>query len=151
MTPTDLEHYLHEHIPLSAAMQVHVLALSADEVLLGAPLEPNINHRQTVFGGSASALAILAAWSLLHTRLKSEGISTRLVIQRNTMRYDKPLDGAFRARALAPSTVDWQAFTRMLRRKGRARLTVRATLLGEDGEAGELEGEFVALGTSGTA
>ena len=149
MTPQQLQQYLYDHIPLSAAMQVQVLAVSGGEVLLGAPLEPNINHRQTVFGGSASALAILAAWSLLHTRLKSEGISTRLVIQRNTMRYDKPLNGTFRARALAPSTVDWEAFTRMLRRKGRARITVRATLLGEDGEAGELEGEFVALGTSG--
>jgi len=149
MTPTDLEHYLHDHIPLSAAMQAHVLLLSPEAVVLGAPLGPNINHRQTVFGGSASALAILAAWSLLHTRLKSEGISTRLVIQRNTMRYDKPLTGAFRARALAPSADDWGAFTRMLRRKGRARITVRATLLGEDGEAGELDGEFVALGMSG--
>ena len=149
MTPQELQQYLYDHIPLSAAMQVHVLGLSGDEVLLGAPLGPNINHRQTVFGGSASALAILAAWSLLHTRLKSEGISTRLVIQRNTMRYDKPLDSAFRARAEAPARDAWDAFTRMLRRKGRARISVRATLLGEDGEAGELDGEFVALGTSG--
>jgi thioesterase domain-containing protein len=149
MTPTTLEQYLHEHIPLSAAMQVRVLALSADEVVLGAPLAPNINHRQTVFGGSASALAILAAWSMLHTRLTAEGIRTRLVIQRNTMRYEKPLAGAFSARAAAPPPARWAAFIGMLRRKGRARISVRATLWGEDGEAGELEGDFVALGTSG--
>ena len=72
-------------------MQVSVVELSLDEVVLGAPLAPNINHRHTVFGGSASALAILAAWSLVHVRLAAEGAAARLVIQRNTMSYDGPM------------------------------------------------------------
>jgi thioesterase domain-containing protein len=62
MTPIELERYLHEHIPLSHAMRVGVVTVDAGTVVLRAPLEPNINHRETVFGGSASALAILAAW-----------------------------------------------------------------------------------------
>ena len=73
-TPAQLQLYLHQHIPLSAAMQVRVLAATPDEVLLQAPLAPNINHRETVFGGSASALAILAAWSLVHTRMRAQGL-----------------------------------------------------------------------------
>ena len=76
-TLQDLEHYLHEHIPLSRAMQAQVLAASTEGITLGAPLAPNINHRETVFGGSASALAILAAWALVHTRLRAEGIAGR--------------------------------------------------------------------------
>ena len=85
MLPGELERYLHQHIPLSKAMQVSVVEVLPAGVVLSAPLAPNINHRDTVFGGSASALAILAAWSLLHTRLSGEGIASRLVIQRNTM------------------------------------------------------------------
>lgn len=69
MNPADLEHYLHDHIPLSKAMAVSVASVAPHEVVLRAPLAPNINHRDTVFGGSASAVAILAAWSLLNTRL----------------------------------------------------------------------------------
>ena len=76
MLPDQLERYLHEHIPLSKAMGVSVLSVGEEAVTLRAPLAPNINHRETVFGGSASALAILAAWSLLHTRLDRK--STRL-------------------------------------------------------------------------
>ena len=83
MTPRELEAYLHGHIPLSAAMQVSVLAVASTGVTLRAPLAPNINHRDTVFGGSASAVAILAAWSLLHTRMRADGVSARLVIQAN--------------------------------------------------------------------
>ena len=90
MNASELEAYLHGHIPLSAAMQVSVDAVAADGVTLRAPLAPNINHRETVFGGSASAVAILAAWSLLHTRLLADGIAARLVIQSNTMDYDAP-------------------------------------------------------------
>src|SRR5690348_6074200 len=95
MSPDELERYLHEHIPLSKAMQVSVRSINEAAVVLEAPLEPNINHRETVFGGSAASIATLAAWSLLHTRLRREGIATRLVIQRNTMEYEQAILGRF--------------------------------------------------------
>jgi len=50
MSPAELESYLHEHIPLSKAMAVSVAEASVDSVTVSAPLEPNINHRATVFG-----------------------------------------------------------------------------------------------------
>ena len=145
MTPYELEHYLHEHIPLSAAMQVFVVKLSSEEIVLGAPLASNINHRHTVFGGSASALAILAAWSLVHVRLVAEGLAARLVIQRNTMSYDGPMAGPFRAHATAPSVAAWSSFVDGFRRKGRARISISATLTCDGLKAGRLEGDFVAL------
>lgn len=146
MNEQDLQRYLHEHIPLSAAMQVSVLRVQPDEVLLAAPLAPNINHRATVFGGSASAVAILAAWSLLHTRLRDAGFEARLVIQSNTMHYDLPLAGDFTARAFIETGDAWPHFMRMLARKGKARITVAAVLNCGGVQAGRLQGEFVALG-----
>ena len=80
-------------------MQVSVLEATPDATLLAAPLAPNINHRETVFGGSAAALATLAAWTLLHARLAAAGLPSRLVIQRNTMDYDAPIPTDFTARA----------------------------------------------------
>ncbi|SFK43726.1 thioesterase domain-containing protein, putative [Methylophaga sulfidovorans] len=61
MTPEQLQQYLYQHIPLSAAMQVSVDHVSDEKVILRAPLTPNINYHETVFGGSASTLAILSA------------------------------------------------------------------------------------------
>lgn len=151
MTPGELERYLHEHIPLSSAMQVSVDAASGEGVTLGAPLSPNINHRDTVFGGSASALAILSAWSLLHIKLAASGHETRLVIQRNTMSYERAIVGHFTAHAQAPAPEQWKAFTRMLERKGRARIAVSSTLRYDGQDAGHFVGEFVALGAAVTA
>lgn len=145
MSPDELERYLHKHIPLSQAMQVTVASLRDHEVVLEAPLAPNINHRETVFGGSASAVAILAAWTLLHSRLHNAGVASRLVIQRNEMNYDRPIDGAFSARSSLREPDKWSRFIATLERRGKARIAVDATL-SQDGRAvGRFTGDFVAL------
>jgi len=147
--PAELEQYLHVHIPLSKSMAVSVVAVEQSAVVLRAPLAPNINHRETVFGGSASALAILAAWSLLHTHLRSEHIASRLVIQRNTMEYEQPILGEFTAHSTLEHPAQWPHFTRMLARKGKARITVSSVLQHAGQVVGRFIGEFVALGAAG--
>ncbi len=146
MNPTELQAYLHQHIPLSGAMAVSVTEASVQRVVLSAPLAPNINHRDTVFGGSASAVAILAAWSMLHMKLSAQNLGSRLVIQRNTMDYERPMAGHFTAVAEAPSEQAWRAFVRMFERKGLGRIEQTSVLLCEGQSAGHLTGEFVAFG-----
>ncbi|KKB12003.1 thioesterase [Devosia geojensis] len=146
MSPAELETYLHDHIPLSRAMGVRVMAIGENGVTLAAPLAPNINHRETVFGGSASAVAILSAWSLLHLRLTAEGLPSRVVIQRNSMEYLAPTGDFIATSSFAPDA-DWAAFARMLSRRGRSRIAVEAVLEQEGIVAGRLHGEFVAFTT----
>jgi thioesterase domain-containing protein len=140
-----LETYLHEHIPLSLAMGVTALESGEKHVLLGAPLAPNINHRETVFGGSASAVAILAGWALLHSRLRGAGLRPRLVIQRNTMEYKEPIVGDFQARAELAEELSWERFLKILDRRGKGRITVPVVLWCEGKVVARLTGEFVAL------
>ena len=143
----ELEAYLHEHIPLSRAMQVSVVQADHDVVKLAAPLAPNINHRETVFGGSASAVAILAAWTILYVRLQEEGLYSRVVIQRNQMSYDMPVAGDFYAVAKLGDDERWQKFLKQLRRHHRARISVTSILEYEGRPAGSMTGDFVAINT----
>ena len=140
-----VEKYLHEHIPMSAAMGVRVKRATLQRVHLAAPLAPNANHHETVFGGSAVAVATLAAWTLVHLRLDRAGADAQLVIQRSTMEYKKPMAGDFEAICEFDDRVAWQRFKTTLDRRGRARLTVKALLLRGEHEAGAFEGDFVAL------
>lgn len=142
---TGLESYLHAHIPLSAAMQVAVISASSDAVTLSAPLAPNINHRSTAFGGSVSTLAILSAWSLVNLRLQAEGLHTRLVIQSNRMDYDAPIESDFTATATLADAGAWPLFTKMLSRRGRARIVAQSVVRCGDLVGGRFEGEFVAF------
>lgn len=145
MTPIELEHYLHAHIPLSKHMGVSAVSVRRDSVVLRAPLAPNINQHDTVFGGSASAIAILAAWSLMHVRLHAEGVENRLVIRRNTMEYEQPTAGEFTATSSLEKADDWSQFIHALKVKGKARMVVLSVLDYAGAVTGRLRAEIVAL------
>lgn len=140
-----LERYLHEQIPLSLAMGVRVSTASPEQVQLSAPLAPNVNHSETVFGGSAAALATLAAWALLHLRSERAGLRARLVIQRSRMEYERPIPGDFAAVCRFADEPAWERFRTTLARRGRARLTLAAHLLYRAQRMADFEGDFVGL------
>jgi thioesterase domain-containing protein len=140
-----LESYLREHIPISAAMGVGVAEARFSEVRLTAPLAPNINHRSTVFGGSAAAVAILAGWALLHVRIGHGGHGARIVIQRSSIEYVHPIDGDFQAVALAPDAAAWERFSRTLDRRGRGRVDLLVEIWQDGVRAGQLSGTYVVL------
>ena len=141
-----VQKYLHEHIPLSAAMGVAVVNCGMNKVILSAPLQPNINHRETVFGGSASALAILSAWTLLYVRMKLELLKSRIVIQENSVAYLKPIRGEFLAVCTFSDTERWLRFKKHFEKKNRARITLNSMLEYNNEQVGSFEGKFVALG-----
>jgi thioesterase domain-containing protein len=140
-----LRRYLHEHIPLSKAMGVDVLVATPARVRLAAPLAPNINHRGTVFGGSAAAVATLAGWALLHLRLSTVGYRGRIVIRRSTMDFEKPIASDFTAQAEGPAEDRWQRFAAGVARGRPARIELHSVLESDGTRVGELTGEFVAL------
>jgi len=142
---TRVQRYLYQYIPLSAAMGVQVRAARLEHVRLAAPLAPNVNHTETVFGGSAAALATLSAWTLLHLRLEDAGLDARLVIQRSRMEYEKPIPGDFEALCDFADEPVWERFRTTLARRGRARLTLSARLIHMSNRVASFEGEFVAL------
>lgn len=145
MQASELETYLHKNIPLSRAMEVAVVGVSQESVVLGAPLAPNVNVHGTVFGGSASAVALLAAWSLLHLRMADAGVNGHLVIQRNSVNFELPISGRFSAHASFSHPEAWEPFIHMLTHKGMARIAIGALLVYSGQTAGRFEGEFVAL------
>lgn len=140
----EVEAYLHKHIPLSADMGVRVLACDPAGVTLRAPLAPNINHHATVFGGSTSAVGILAAWAWLHFALRSAGHTSRLVIQRNTVNYLAPITHDFEARCTGLPVEQFEEFLRTLDRYGKARATLTAVLTCEGEKVATFSGEYVA-------
>lgn len=145
MDAAALERSLHERIPLSRAMGVRVRDAAASSVVLGAPLEPNVNHSGTVFGGSAAAVAVLAAWALVEVRLQAAGLAGRIVIRRSAMEFERPIGADFTATA-TPGTDDrWERLASALQRGRMGRIVVHSTLECEGERVGELEGKFAVI------
>ncbi len=145
MKPNELEAYLHTHIPLTRAMQVSVLSMEPQQLILQAPLAPNINPHHTVFGGSVATMATLAAWCLLHTRLAAEGLANSLVVRRSTLDYDKPIAGDFQAIATLEASEQWEKTMQMFKQRGKAKIAVLSVLEYQQQITGRFRGEFVAL------
>jgi thioesterase domain-containing protein len=99
---------------IAILMTIMVLDLKVPE---GMHLAPNLNHHATGFAGSAGALAILAAWSLLYVRLRASFPLVSIVTQRQSMRYRRPIQGTFAARATLAHVAEWPRFLRLLARR----------------------------------
>lgn len=144
----ELQDYIHRQIPISAAMGICISHADESEVRLTAPLAPNINHRETVFGGSAAAVATLAAWTLLLVRLRRQKTKGRLVIAQNSMTYLKPITTDFEAVASAKDLISWEKFMRSISRKQKGRITAKSTLQLDGDIVAAFEGQFVLLAAS---
>lgn len=146
MTIPEIEQYLHENLPLAAAMGIRVLAVGGEGVRLAVPLAPNRNNHQTAFGGSIASAGILAAWAWIHFRLEAAGLPALVVIQRAATEYHQPISGDYEAFCAGPAPEAWERFVTLLQRRGKARLTLRAALLFGGETAATFTGDFVALG-----
>ncbi len=121
----ELEAFLRREIPLSSGMGVAVARLDAEALELEAPLEPNLNHKRTAFGGSLYSLAVLAAWGTVRRTLRDAGIEAHIVISEGGLSYLKPVAGAFRARCASPPEAEAEAFRKAVLRKGKGRISLR--------------------------
>jgi thioesterase domain-containing protein len=147
LNPNDLEAYLHEHIPISQHMGIQVVRADLECVTLSAPLEPNINHKSTVFGGSCASVAMLAAWSLVLLRVKDAGRDARIVIQHGSIDYLAPIDGAFSATSNTPEQAIWDRFLRALERGRPARIELAADVESGSKLVATMAGSYAALPT----
>lgn len=140
-----LTRYLHDHIPLTRHMGIVVAECSDSRVVLAAPLAPNVNHRETAFGGSLSGAAILAGWAWLHARLAPQGRRQRLVVHESTAHFDHAVDGPFEAVCDSPSAEEFDRFLAVLNRRGKARMTLESRVLCRGETAVRHVGRYVAI------
>lgn len=146
MSARGLEAFLHEKIPLTKAMSLHVAESSAHRLVLEAPLGPNRNHLGTAFGGSLHTLPILACYSALWTLLREAGLDGHVVVRNSAADYRQPVKGRIRAVCPRPTADLAAKFIGDLRRHKKARMALTAIVEGTRGQpAVEFTGNFVAV------
>ena len=138
-----LEDYMRAHIPLVTQMQVQVAACDDMGITLTAPLAPNINHERSAFGGSLASLMTLACWGYLWLRLE-EGPGLHIVVNEAELKYLKPVTGELLARCAAPAADVLSGFLTTLKRRGKARIELKAEVRQGQDLAALYIGSFVA-------
>ena len=141
-----LESILHHDIPLTREMGLKVLDWQHDQLQLHLPLQANINHKSTMFGGSLYCAAVLAGWGWLHLRLREAGVEGgHIVIQEGHISYPLPVTQDAIVLCDAPNEAAWNTFLSMYTRHSRARLTLQTRVINTDGEedAVRFSGQYV--------
>ena len=137
-----LEHTLRHEIPLSREMGIHVAHYDGTHLRLSAPLAPNINHKCTAFGGSLYSLAVLCGWGMVHLKLEEAGPHRHIVIQQADIAYLLPIAEDMQAEC----TIDEASLNRfmtMLKKHGRARLTLEVFIKRRQQVAVKFTGRYV--------
>src|SRR5881394_3954501 len=116
LSPAALEAFLHAKIPLTKAMGLRVIETGPRQLVLEAPLEPNINHLGSVFGGALHALPTLACYATLWTLLHEGGVDGHVVVKKSSAQYRQPVRDTFRAICQRPAPAIAAEFMSDLRR-----------------------------------
>ena len=90
-TLDDLQSTLEREIPMSAQMGMRVHEGGLGGLVMRLPLKPNLNHQQTAFAGSLSALCTIAGWGYVFLLLRELGREGNIVIHRSTIKYLQPV------------------------------------------------------------
>ena len=138
-----IQELLHSKIPITRAMGVRVEDYDGERLVLSAPLEANVNHLGTAFGGSLHALAVLSGYGLLWLELQDA--EYHIVIRKSTISYERPVRGEIRAICVRHRSDALEEFKPTLHQKGKARIALSATIEDQGETAVRFEGIFVAM------
>jgi thioesterase domain-containing protein len=140
-----LEQILHNEIPISRALGIRLAGYDGASLSLYAPLEPNLNHKSTAFGGSLYSLAVLCGWGLLHLKLAEARLHKPIVIQESSIRYLHPVEHDMHAECSLGDAA-FNKFLRTLEKHGRARISLDVVITQDNCPAVEFTGRYVVHG-----
>lgn len=138
------EQIIHGKIPISREMGISLERYGISGLVIKAPLQNNINHKQTAFGGSLNAVAALSCWTFLYLMLNQiEDTHPQIVIQKSSINYLQPVDTDFEAVCEWPPASKLALFRKMYHRKKKARIELTSKIFTRNEPAVIFSGVFV--------
>ena len=138
-----LQDVLHSEIPLTKSIGISVIEHTDLSLTLIAPIENNINHKCTAFGGSLYSVSVLSGWGLIYLLLKQHDLSGHIVIQESNTKFIKPVTSDITATCSFSSKEHYDTFLNMYKKKGIARIKLTANITCNNEVAVIFNGNYV--------
>ena len=138
-----LEHAYHSLIPISAHMGITVAAYDGNSLTIKAPLENNINHQRSAFGGSLFSLSALAGWGIIQLKLAELGLTGNTVIAGGEVGYAAPVFEELVCSCTLPT--GYTEFASALQTRGKGSIRLQSSFLVEQRPAMEFSGKYVVF------
>jgi len=137
-----LQKLLYKHIPLAKHMGVIIDKFDGKDFELAAPLEPNINDKETAFGGSLYSIAVLCGWGMLQMKCLEAKLKVETVIHKAQVKYMVPVTGNF----IAKTSIDeneWSLILPILKEGKRIRIPLNVEIFCDGEKVLSFIGKYV--------
>ncbi|MFV0542246.1 MAG: YiiD C-terminal domain-containing protein [Marinicella pacifica] len=128
----DFNQFLLQNIPSVGFMQLQLLTCNDHTLTASAPAKPNLNDKQTIFGGSSSALMVVCGWSLIKYKLEQRGLNHDVVIADAHTRWLKAQTDDLLI--TAHSEISWLDIITDLHDKQRPKLSVQTQVKNKENQ-----------------
>ncbi|HCD53413.1 MAG TPA: hypothetical protein DEQ34_13270 [Balneolaceae bacterium] len=145
MTVAEAQDYIYTNIPITKAMGMKIEKLSNNEVQLSLPIDKNINHRGSAFGGSIDSLFLTTGWAFIRFLIDHYTPTPIIVGSRGETSFIKPVLTDFVSQLEMPDEVEIQKFLSTFERFGKARITLKAGIYEDDELYASFEGDYVVV------
>ena len=135
-----LERAFHELIPISQAMGIRVVSYDGLSLKTTAPLNRNINHQHSAFGGSLFSLAALSGWGLIQMKLSELHLDCNTVVMGGEVSYHRPVYDDLECEVALPENPD--GIFEELAGQGTVRTELIATCQCDGGTAMQMTGRY---------
>ena len=140
-----LSEFFQAHLPITQFMELDVDSYDGQTLSLKAPLGPNINDKQTAFGGSLYNACVMSCWGFAYLKTLEANIDGNQVVVGGSIKYKRPVDEDFKAVCHTPGDEAIQHFIEGYERHGKGKIELKATVECNGKVAVEFEGTYAVL------
>ncbi len=140
--------FLYQNIPLVRFMQLQLIGCSENQLTARAPARPNLNDKQTIFGGSSAALMTVCGWSLIKFNLEQRKLNNDVVIAHSSIRWRLPQSDDLLL--TAESDINWSELSNEIQQaQHQPKLTVHNHISNQQKQiCSQMQSEYIILRTS---
>jgi len=137
------EEIIHTQIPVVKDMGIELSGFNGTEIKLKAPLDKNINHRFSAFGGSIYSVAVLAGYGLIFLNLRKRNLNPHIVVHKSNVVYKAPILKDFEAICKIENNKEFNEFIQYYNENKKSRFELTSNVIIDNRIAFTMQAKFV--------
>jgi thioesterase domain-containing protein len=140
-----LNNFVINTLQLAVAMDIAIESYDRSSLVLSAPLEKNINDKNTAFGGSLYVLNVMTCWGMVYMKCREGGIEMpNIVVSHAEIDYLAPVPDK---KIIASCTVndEFDGFIEYYQGNGRSRVKLQSSVVTDGKTAVLFKGKYAII------
>ena len=140
-----LKNFVINTLALAVAMDIKIESYDGSRLVLSAPLEKNINDKNTAFGGSLYVLNVMTCWGMVYIKCRENGVDMpNIVVSHAEIDYMAPVPDKTIV-ATCEVTDEFDGFIEYYRNNGRSRVELQSSVTGAGNTAVVFKGKYAII------